>query len=96
MQFIVEFSLNPDKAKTPPSAQIRNAESQAVRALYMDGLVRQVGFCPDGTFAFMHVEGHSFDEVAQKLGALPMVPNGYLKTPRVVPVGPYPGFAPHP
>jgi hypothetical protein len=42
----------------------------------------------------MIVEAASTDEVAEKLGSLPLVREGYLQPPTVVPLKPYSGFAP--
>ena len=42
----------------------------------------------------MIVEAASTDEVAEKLGALPLVREGYLQPPMIVPLKPYSGFAP--
>ena len=42
----------------------------------------------------MIVEAASTDEAAEKLGALPLVREGYLQPPTIVPLKPYSGFAP--
>jgi hypothetical protein len=42
----------------------------------------------------MIMEAASTDEVAEKLGALPFVREGYLLPPSIVPLKPYSGFAP--
>jgi hypothetical protein len=40
------------------------------------------------------VEAASTDEVAEKFNALPLVREGYLQPPMIVPLKPYSGFAP--
>ena len=42
----------------------------------------------------MIVEANSTDEVAEKLCELPLVRDGYLQSPMIVPLKPYSGFAP--
>jgi hypothetical protein len=42
----------------------------------------------------MIVEAASTDEAAEKLGAQPLVREGYLQPPTIVPLKPYSGFAP--
>jgi muconolactone delta-isomerase len=94
MQFMVIASVNPERALTPPSAQFGEAESQAVRGLYMDGLIRQIWVRGDQSGAYMIVEAASSDEVVEKLSALPMVRDGFMLPPTVVPLEPYWGFGP--
>ena len=94
MQFMILFTRHPDKAGTPPPADLREAEFEKVRALYADGLVQQVWLRGDAGGACMLVEAKSTDEVAQKLGELPLVRAGFLQTPTIVPLKPYSGFAP--
>lgn len=94
MQSMVLFSLNPDKAQTPPAGELREAEFETVRGLYMEGLIRQIWLRTDGSGAFAIVEAASADAAAEKLGGLPMVRAGVLQAPVVVPMSPYWGFAP--
>jgi len=44
----------------------------------------------------MLVEASSTDEVAEKLGGLPLVRAGFLQAPMIVPLKPHAGFAPAP
>jgi len=94
MQFMVLFSLNPGKAQTPPAETLLEAEFEAVRGLYMDGLIRQLWLRSDGSGAVAIVEDASAEAAAGKLGALPMVRAGVLHAPAIVPLSPYWGFAP--
>jgi hypothetical protein len=90
MQFMILLSWHPEKAQTPAA----ESEFQTVRGLYTDGLVQQVWLRGDAGGACMIVEAASTDEVAEKLGALPLVREGYLQPPTIVPLKPYSGFAP--
>ena len=94
MQFMVLFSLNPDKAQTPPAEELREAEFETVRGLYMEGLMRQIWLRSDGNGAVAIVEAASADAAAEKLSGLPMVRAGVLQAPVIVPLSPYWGFAP--
>ena len=96
MQFMILFSWHPEKAHTPAAADLRESEFQTVRGLYTDGLVQQVWLRDDAGGACMIVEAASTDEVAENLGALPLVREGYLQPPTIVPLKPYSGFAPRP
>jgi hypothetical protein len=42
MQFMILFTLHPDKAETPAPADLREEKFEKVRGLYKDGLVRQI------------------------------------------------------
>ena len=84
MQFMILFSRHPDKAETPAPADLRETEFQKVRGFYTDGLVQQVWLRGDAGGACMIVEAASTDEVAEKLGALPLVREGYLQPPSIV------------
>ena len=94
MQFMILFTRHPDKAATPASSDLRDAEFEKVRGLYADGLVRQIWLRGDAGGACMLVEANSTDEVAAKLGELPLVRAGFLQTPMIVPLKPYSGFGP--
>jgi hypothetical protein len=94
MQFMVLFSLNPEKAQTPPAQELREAEFEAVRGFYMENLIRQLWLRSDGSGAVAIVEAASTDAAAERLGALPMVRADVLLAPVIVPLSPYPGFAP--
>lgn len=94
MQLIASVTLNPEGPHTPPPADLQDAEFQAVRELYMDGLIRQIWFDADDSGSSMTVEVPSAEVVADQLGALPMVRGGYLTAPTVVALAPYWGFGP--
>ena len=94
MQFMVSVRLNPDAAKAPPPKDLAEAESDVVRGLYMDGLIRQIWVHADGSGAVMIVEATSVETVAERFASLPLVRAGILRTPEVVALAPYWGFAP--
>jgi len=94
MQFLVSVSLNSDKSKEPPPKDVAEAESEAVRGLYMEGLIRQIWVRADKRGGFMIVEAESAEVVATKFAMLPLVREGILETPEIVALAPYWGFAP--
>lgn len=94
MQFMVLFTRHPDKADTPVPARLHEAEIQTVRGFYADGLVQQVWLRGDTGGACLIVEAASTEQVAEKLATLPLVAEGFLKPPMIVPLKPYSGFAP--
>ncbi len=94
MQFMVLFSLNPEKEQTPPAEELREAEFEAVRGFYMDSLIRQLWLRSDGSGAVAIVKAAAADVAAEKLRGLPMFRAGVLQAPVIVPLSPYWGFAP--
>ncbi|PXA83350.1 hypothetical protein DMC47_43620 [Nostoc sp. 3335mG] len=94
MQFLVTVILNAGKAGGPPPQDLVNAEFEAVRGHYMDGVIRQIWLRADGSGGVMLVEADSAEIAAKTFSALPMVVAGVLGAPEVVPLAPYWGFAP--
>jgi hypothetical protein len=94
MQFMTVFSHHPDKGKTPAPADLAEAEFEMIRGLYTAGLVQQIWLRGDAGGACAIVEAASTDEVAKKFNALPLIREGYLQPPMIVPLKPYSGFAP--
>ena len=94
MQFMILLSGRPEKAQTPAAADLMESEFQTIRSLYTDGLLQQIWFRGDAFGACMIVQAASTDEVAEELDALPLIREGYLQPPTIVPLKPYPGFAP--
>ena len=94
MQHIVTVALNPDESDTPPPPELREAEFQAVRGLYMDGFIQQIWVYGDGSGSAMIVEAPSADVVADKIATLPMVRAGVLLAPTIEELAPYWGFGP--
>ncbi len=94
MQFMVTVRLNPEKDRGSRPKELVEAEFEAVRGHYMDGLVRQIWIRADGGGAIILAEAESADTVAAKFSTLPMVREGFLLRPEVVALAPYFGFAP--
>jgi muconolactone delta-isomerase len=94
MQFMVTVRLDPENAKAPPPKDLAEAESEVVRGLYMDGLIRQIWVHADSSGAVMIAEADSAEAAAEKFATLPLVREGILRTPEVVPLAPYWGFGP--
>lgn len=94
MQFMVTVSLDPTKAKGAPPKELSEAEFEAVRGLYMSGLLRQIWLRADRGGAIILAETDTTEAVAEAFATLPMVREGVLKTPEVVKLAPYFGFAP--
>ena len=93
MQFMILISRRPDRAQTPAPVDLVESEFQTVRDLYRGGLIQQVWLRGDAGGACMLAEGASTDAVAAKLNALPLVREGYMQPPTIVPLKPYSGFA---
>jgi hypothetical protein len=94
MQFMVSVVLNAEKTDGPPPAELVEAEFEAVRRHYMDGVLRQIWLRADGSGGIILAEADSAEIVAETFGTLPMVRAGILKAPEIVPLAPYWGFAP--
>jgi uncharacterized protein YciI len=91
MQFMILFTRYPEKALPP---DLRDAEFEAVRGLYAEGVIRQVWLRGDVAGACAIVEASSDTEAAKRVNALPLVRAGVLQPPMIVPLKPYAGFAP--
>jgi hypothetical protein len=93
MQFMVSVVLSPDK-DAPPPKELVEAEFEAIRGHYINGVLRQIWLRADGGGGIILAEADSAETVAEKFATLPMVRAGVLKTPDIVPLAPYWGFAP--
>jgi hypothetical protein len=94
MQFMVSVVLNSEKANAAPPKELAEAEFEAVRVHYMDGLLRQIWLRADGSGGIILAEAESAEIVAETFATLPMVRAGVLQKPDVVALAPYWGFAP--
>jgi muconolactone delta-isomerase len=94
MQFLILFTLNPDKAETLIPPELRDAEFEEVRRLYMEGSLRQIWLRDDVRGACAIVEATSHEGAAESVSALPLVRAGVLRAPTIVPLKPYVGFGP--
>jgi len=92
MQFLVQVSRASPAPKEPPTAAEREAESEVIRHLYLDGVVRQIWLRDGG--AVILAEGGDAQSLEQAFSALPLVKSGFLQAPAVIALKPYPGFGP--
>jgi uncharacterized protein YciI len=93
MQFLILFARRAE-AQTPTPADLREAEFEAIRGLYVEGSIRQIWLRGDLAGACAIVEASSDAEAAGRVNALPLVRAGVLQPPTIVPLKPYGGFAP--
>jgi muconolactone delta-isomerase len=81
----------------PPEAftvALVNAEAARVRALYASGFLRQVWKRSDMPGAAILWEAGDEAEVRAALASLPIAEAGMLEVVALIPLEPYPGFAP--
>jgi len=93
MQFLVLISLSEPAPAQHPSSEERERESEIVRDLYSAGIVRQIWLRGDGG-ACMIAESDGPESINSKLADLPLIKSGFVQTPRIIPLKPYPGFGP--
>jgi muconolactone delta-isomerase len=94
MQFISLSRRRTDQF--PPEAftpELMVEESQAVKALYASGILRQIWKRSDMPGAAILWEAPGETEVRAAIAILPIFKAGMLEIVSVVPLEPYPGFA---
>ena len=94
MQFFALFRRNSEKFSDADVAPRLPEEAQRRRALYAEGLVRQVWNRGDMPGSAMMFEAASDAEVRSQVGSLPLVQAGMMEVVAIVPLNPYPGFGP--
>lgn len=92
MQYLVLVSRSSPPPNETPTAAERQAEQEVIRNLYVDGVVRQIWLRDGG--AVILAEGDSAPALERTFSALPLVKSGFLQTPTVIALKPYPGFGP--
>ncbi|PLQ00550.1 hypothetical protein [Cupriavidus pauculus] len=92
MQYLVLVSRNAVAPKEPPTAAEREAESEFVRHLHAEGMVRQIWLRDGG--AVILAEAADAQSLEQTFATLPLVQSGFLDAPTVIRLQPYPGFGP--
>jgi hypothetical protein len=93
MQFLVLISrTSPTPDKFPKPAE-REAESEAIRRLYLDGVVTQIWLRGDGG-ACLIADGSDAQSLERTFSALPLVRSGFLQPPTAIALKPYSGFGP--
>jgi muconolactone delta-isomerase len=81
----------------PPEAfsgELAAHESQRVKELYAEGILRQIWMRGDVPGACVVWEAASEDEVRAAIGSLPIFKAGMLELVALAPLKPYPGFGP--
>lgn len=94
MQFMVSVSLDPAKGSAPPPPELAKAEFDAVRGLYVGGILRQIWVRADRSGAIILAEADTAEAAAEAFATLPLVREGIMKAPEVTALEPYFGFAP--
>lgn len=69
-------------------------ESQRVRTLYSEGVIRQIWTRGDMPGACILIEADSLEQVDAVLASLPLYQAGMLEIISVLPLKPYAGFGP--
>lgn len=93
MQFLVLVSLAVPTPQQTPTRQEREPESEVIRHLYVDSVVRQIWLRGDGG-ACIVAESEDAETLSAKFSTLPLVKSGYLQPPKVIALKPYAGFGP--
>lgn len=95
MQFLVltrrKMDLFPTEAWTP---ELLAKESQRVRELYAEGIVRNIWRRKDMPGSTILFEAATEDEVRAAMASLPLARQGMLEIVVLTELEPYPGFGP--
>ncbi|HUZ96784.1 MAG TPA: muconolactone Delta-isomerase family protein [Edaphobacter sp.] len=95
MQFLVltrrKMDLFPAEAWTP---DLLANESQRVRELYVEGIVRNIWRRKDMPGSAILFEAATEDEVRAAMASLPLAKLGMLEIAALTELEPYPGFGP--
>ena len=95
MQFLVltrrKMDLFPAETWTP---ELLAKESQRVRELYAEGIVRSIWRRKETPGAAILFEATTEDEVRDAVASLPLAKQGMLEIAALTQLEPYPGFGP--
>ena len=94
MQFTILTRRRIDQFDDAAFAALQEAEGEAVRGLYADGVIRQIWMRGDMPGAVITIEANDEAEVRKNLDTLPMNRAGMLEILAVVPLKPYRAFCP--
>jgi muconolactone delta-isomerase len=94
MQFLTVSRRRTEKFSEAEFAAWRDREVARARALYAEGVVRQIWHRADVGGACILWEAESEQQVREKLDTLPMVNAGMIEVMTVIPLKPYAGFCP--
>jgi muconolactone delta-isomerase len=95
MQYLVVFRRRTEEFTDSQFAEFVEAEIQAARKLYMEGVVRQIWHRADVPGACLMLEAASQDEVETAIQTLPLIQKNMLEIVMILPLKPYAGFAPN-
>ncbi|OZD07307.1 hypothetical protein CH275_09225 [Rhodococcus sp. 06-235-1A] len=93
MQFLVMSRRRVEQFSDEDFAAVLPEETEAVRALYADGVVRQIWLRGDVAGAAFVVEAENASVAQSTIDALPMASSG-LSEFTLIPLSPYRGFGP--
>lgn len=93
MQFLVMSRRRTDEFGEDDFAKVIPLETERVRALYAEGVVRQIWLREDLPGACFVVEADSLEGAQAVVDELPMAASG-LSAFEVIPLRPYRGFGP--
>ncbi|HXB72007.1 MAG TPA: muconolactone Delta-isomerase family protein [Candidatus Acidoferrales bacterium] len=94
MQFLTLSRRRTEAFTDAQFAPFAEAESQRVRSLYAEGIIRQIWQRGDMPGACILFEAASEGEVRNALATLPLMQAGMLELLWVIPLQPYRGFGP--
>jgi len=93
MQFMITVRRNAAKSEAPP-VEMREAEFEKIRDLYMEGTLQQIWLSEDFAIAYIVAEAPSVQDVTERFNALPLLKEGFVEPlTTIIPLKPYPGFA---
>ncbi|MGB2719157.1 MAG: hypothetical protein WBG53_22380 [Rhodococcus sp. (in: high G+C Gram-positive bacteria)] len=95
MQFLVLSRRRVEQYSDEDFAAVLPNETDAVRTLYADGVVRQIWLRGDVAGAAFVIEAESASDAQSTIDALPMASSG-LSEFTLIPLAPYRGFGPVP
>lgn len=93
MQFMVLTERDTATFTEADFAEVVPAETEAVRTLYSQGVVRQIWLRGDTRGACFLMEAASLREAEEIVGGLPIARKN-MSSFTIVPLGPYGGFGP--
>jgi muconolactone delta-isomerase len=94
MQFMILLRRRTEDFAEEDFAPKLEPEAERARALYAQGVIRQIWGRADEPGACMLVEANTEDDVHESLQTLPLLAAGMLEVTAVVPLVPYRGFCP--
>ncbi|MBO8186476.1 muconolactone Delta-isomerase family protein [Streptomyces spirodelae] len=93
MQFMVMTQRYSDQYSEEEFASVLPEETETVRKLYAEGVVRQIWLRADGPGACFLLEAASLEEAQAAVDALPLA-REQMSEFRIIPLRPYGGFGP--